>query len=110
VRRRNGAAPGTDRAVAGGRKITTPFGKRRSSSRHRPEKQAQFRRTDGKVALGTVKLGDGLVDVHLPLRGKVGVEAFDANDRSLGVYPNRTTATDAVSAATGETIKAKAVT
>ena len=51
---------------------------------------------DGRTCIG-----------HLPLRGKVGVEAFAANDRSLGVYPNRKTTTDA---ATGETIKAKAVT
>jgi hypothetical protein len=59
VRRRNGAAPGTDHAVTGGRKITTPFEKRRSSSRRRPEKQAQFGRTDGKVALGTVEVIGG---------------------------------------------------
>jgi hypothetical protein len=67
VRRRNGAAPGTDHAVTGGRKITTPYGKRRSSSRRRTEKQAQFGRTDGKVALGAVEvIGGAHVDYWRP--------------------------------------------
>jgi hypothetical protein len=34
------------------------------------------------------------------LRGKISVEAFDANDRSLGVYPIRKTAAAVVSART----------
>jgi hypothetical protein len=32
------------------------------------------------------------------LRGKAGVEAFDADDRSLGVFPDMKTAAAAVSA------------
>jgi hypothetical protein len=44
---------------------------------------------DGRICLG-----------HILNRGKLGVEAFDANDRSLGVYPNRKTAAAVVSART----------
>jgi hypothetical protein len=35
---------------------------------------------------------------HLLLRGKVGVEALDVNDRSLGLFPDTKTAAAAVSA------------
>jgi hypothetical protein len=31
-------------------------------------------------------------------RGRQGVEAFDANERSLGIYPDRRTAAAAISA------------
>jgi hypothetical protein len=33
---------------------------------------------------------------HLVLRGKSGVEAFDADDRSLGIFPNQQLAVAAV--------------
>jgi hypothetical protein len=33
---------------------------------------------------------------HLLLRGKLGVEAFDADNRSLGIYPDMKLAADAV--------------
>jgi hypothetical protein len=29
-------------------------------------------------------------------RGKVGIEAFDADDRSLGLFPNQQAAADAI--------------
>jgi hypothetical protein len=32
------------------------------------------------------------------LRGKLGVEAYDSNDRSLGLFPNQKAAADAISA------------
>jgi hypothetical protein len=32
----------------------------------------------------------------LYLRGKMGVEAFDANDRSLGLYPDQQSAANAI--------------
>jgi hypothetical protein len=35
---------------------------------------------------------------HLLLRGKAGVEAFDSDDQSLGIFPDTKTAADAVSA------------
>jgi hypothetical protein len=35
---------------------------------------------------------------HLMLRGKLGVEAYDSNDRSLGLFPNQKAAADAISA------------
>jgi hypothetical protein len=38
---------------------------------------------------------------HLYLRGKLGVEAYDSDDRSLGVYPNQNAAANAVSLAAG---------
>ena len=40
---------------------------------------------DGQVAIG-----------HLLPRGKLGVEAFDAADRSLGIFPDLTTAANAL--------------
>jgi hypothetical protein len=43
---------------------------------------------DGRQCLG-----------HLLLRGKLGVEAFDRNDVSLGIYPDQRSAADAVSEA-----------
>jgi hypothetical protein len=42
---------------------------------------------DGRTCIG-----------HLLLRGKVGVEALDVNDRSLGLFPDTKTAASAVSA------------
>jgi len=35
----------------------------------------------------------------LPMRGKAGVEAYSANDRSLGIFSDAKAATGAVSAA-----------
>jgi hypothetical protein len=42
---------------------------------------------DGQICLGFL----------LP-RGKTGVQAFDADDRSLGTFPDQKSAADAVSA------------
>jgi predicted DNA-binding transcriptional regulator AlpA len=39
---------------------------------------------------------------HVRLLDPEGVEAFDANDRSLGVYPDRKSATDAVERAAAQ--------
>ena len=36
---------------------------------------------------------------HLLSRGKAGTEAFDRNDRSLGIFPDQKSAADAISAA-----------
>lgn len=36
---------------------------------------------------------------HVILRGRSGVEAFDADDQSLGIYPNLKSAADAISIA-----------
>jgi hypothetical protein len=36
---------------------------------------------------------------HLLPRGRMGVEAFDADDRSLGIFPDQKSAADAVSEA-----------
>jgi hypothetical protein len=38
---------------------------------------------------------------HLLPRGKLGVEAYDADDRSLGLFPDQKTAADAVSQKAG---------
>jgi hypothetical protein len=38
---------------------------------------------------------------HLLSRGKLGVEAYDASDSSLGIFPNQKAAADAVSDAAG---------
>jgi hypothetical protein len=46
---------------------------------------------DGQVCLG-----------HLLLRGKAGVEAYNTDDRFLGVFPNLKAAADAVSASAKE--------
>lgn len=43
---------------------------------------------DGQTCLG-----------HLVLRGKVGVEAFNSNDESLGIFSNQKAAADAISEA-----------
>jgi hypothetical protein len=40
----------------------------------------------------------------LLLRGKAGVEAFNADDRTLGIYPNMKAAADAVSDACGRAV------
>ena len=40
----------------------------------------------------------------LLLRGKAGVEAFDADNRSLGLFSNMKTAADAVSDACGRAV------
>ena len=40
---------------------------------------------------------------YLMPRGKTGVEAFDANTRSLGIFPTMKAAADAVSQAAGGT-------
>jgi hypothetical protein len=42
---------------------------------------------------GTVCLG------HIMSRGKAGVEAYDRDDRSLGIFPNQKAAADAISEA-----------
>jgi hypothetical protein len=44
---------------------------------------------------GRVRLG------RIVGRGKLGFEAFDADDRSLGVYGSERSAADAISAAAG---------
>jgi hypothetical protein len=36
-------------------------------------------------------------------RGKLGIEAFDAEDRSLGIFPNMDSAADAISKAASNT-------
>jgi hypothetical protein len=38
---------------------------------------------------------------HIYSRGRQGVEAFDADDRSLGLYPDQKSAADAVTRAAG---------
>jgi hypothetical protein len=38
---------------------------------------------------------------HLLLRGKSGVEAFDADDKSLGLFPDQKSAADALTQAAG---------
>jgi hypothetical protein len=42
---------------------------------------------------------DGRTCVGHIARGKHGVEAFDADDKSLGIFPDEKAAADAVSAA-----------
>jgi len=39
---------------------------------------------------------------HLLLRGRAGIEAFDAADRSLGIYATPRAAADAISAEAGD--------
>jgi hypothetical protein len=38
---------------------------------------------------------------HILSRGRQGYEAFDRDDRSLGIFPNQQTAADAISEAVG---------
>lgn len=46
---------------------------------------------------------DGTTCVRFLLsRGRQGIEAFDADERSIGVFPNMQTAADAVSRAAGD--------
>ena len=52
---------------------------------HKPTLQAV---ADGQVCIG-----------HLMSRGREGVEAFDAENRSLGTFPDMASAANAVSAA-----------
>jgi hypothetical protein len=56
---------------------------------------------DSMNALG-VYVGSKCIGFLLP-RGRQGVEAFGADDRSLGVFPDQKHAADAVSAAAGST-------
>jgi hypothetical protein len=78
---RNGAASATDRAVSGGRKAS----EQRTSSRHREFPQTEqlhwLAIYDGQQCIG-----------HALSRGKLGVEAFDVQDRSLGIYARLTDA------------------
>jgi hypothetical protein len=53
---------------------------------------------DPSTQVGFLAVYDGRSCIgHLLPRGKLGVEAFDRGDKSLGVFPNLKSAADAVS-------------
>ena len=83
---RKARRPATDRTVRG------PHGSAKAGELKRAEAtfpchvlQALY---DGRHCIG-----------FLPMRGKAGVEAYGANDRSLGIFSDGKAATGAVSAA-----------
>jgi hypothetical protein len=54
--------------------------------------------TSPHTTLSTLSVYDGRCHIgFLLLRGRAGVEAFDADDRSLGLFPDMKTAADAIS-------------
>jgi hypothetical protein len=55
--------------------------------------------TDSRSALQSVY--DGQRCIGFLVRGRSGIEAYDAAERSLGTYPNLKNAADAVSDAAG---------
>jgi hypothetical protein len=66
---------------------------RRSHKISPPQRQAQL---DAKPAFQSVY--DGRVCLgHILNRGKLGFEAFDADDSSLGTFPDQKSAADAIS-------------
>jgi hypothetical protein len=73
--------------------VSEPHGSAKADELKRPEAispqaaTSMFAVCDGRTCIG-----------HLLLRGKVGVEAVDVNDRSLGLFPDTKTAAAAVSA------------
>jgi hypothetical protein len=83
VRFRKAARPATAETVNGPR-----------TSEHAAE-PLEGDATQNQPALQSVYDGRERVG-HLLLRGKQGVEAFDANEVSLGIYPDLKTAADAV--------------
>lgn len=55
--------------------------------------------TSNQRAMQAVAVYDGQICLGFLLpRGKTGVQAFDADDRSLGTFPDQKSAADAVSA------------
>jgi hypothetical protein len=57
---------------------------------------------DPTTQVGFLSVYDGQVCVgHLLPRGKTGVEAFDRDDKSLGIYPDQKAAAGAVSKVAG---------
>jgi hypothetical protein len=52
----------------------------------------------GKIPMTALAVYSGQVCLgHILPRGRSGVEAFDADDRSLGIFPDQKSAADAVS-------------
>jgi hypothetical protein len=52
----------------------------------------------GRIPMSALAVYSGQVCLgHILPRGKSGVEAFDADDRSLGMFPDQKSAADAVS-------------
>jgi hypothetical protein len=65
---------------------------------HRNAKAGELKRSEVySIRLQAVYSGRVCIGFLLP-RGKVGVEALDVNDRSLGLFPDTKTAAAAVSA------------
>jgi hypothetical protein len=51
-----------------------------------------------KIPMSALAIYSGQVCLgHILPRGKAGVEAFDADDKSLGIFPDQKAAADAVS-------------
>jgi hypothetical protein len=83
VAHRKGAASDAERTAVEGRKVPA-FGKRKPSSLNAKSYQV----SDGRACLGFVLS-----------RGRAGFEAFDCEERSLGLYPAAPAAANAVCAA-----------
>jgi hypothetical protein len=64
-----------------------------------PHKRAPLTREQKMFSRGLLSIFDGRKCIgHLLVRPHSGVEAFDSDDRSLGLFPDVSAAADAVSA------------
>jgi hypothetical protein len=91
VRRRKAPKPASAGAVSGPR-TRVSAGTRKQCGAHKtfdPSTQVDFL---------AVYSGQRCLGFLLP-RGNVGIEAFDADDKSLGLFPNQKAAADALSGA-----------
>jgi hypothetical protein len=84
VVRRNGEAPATDRAVNRGQDEESSAKRTRPDS-PKPNQSSIFAVCDGRVCLG-----------HVLSRGKLGFEAFDSEDKSIGTFDTLLAATRAL--------------
>jgi hypothetical protein len=71
--------------------VREPHGSAKAGELKRPEVS--------QTAMSMLAVYDGRTCIgHLLMRGKAGVEAFDADDRSLGLYPDLKAAAAAIRA------------
>jgi len=83
---RKASGPGASDA-RGARRSSDRLGSRSSSAEAKPTRPTWQAVYDGQRCIG-----------HLLSRGRLGVEAFDADDRSLGIFPTTQEAAAAIPA------------
>jgi hypothetical protein len=91
MRRHKAARPATDGAVNRPHTVSAGRRKRDAEKTFHPATQVGFL----SIYAGQRCLG------HLLPRGRQGVEAFDADDRSLGIFPDQKSAADAIGKTAG---------